>query len=73
MTSFIRWLGGDTDGHRCGYCKNSHGMVTQGGLWAFILTPLHYQKMIDRGWRRSGLYCYRPWYQKSCCQLYTIR
>jgi len=29
--------------------------------------------MIDRGWRRSGLYCYKPDLKRSCCPQYTIK
>ena len=29
--------------------------------------------MIDRGWRRSGTYCYKPDPLRSCCPQYTIR
>jgi len=29
--------------------------------------------MIDRGWRRSGTYCYKPDLEISCCPQYTIR
>jgi len=29
--------------------------------------------MIDRGWRRSGTYCYKPDLKKSCCPQYTIK
>ena len=29
--------------------------------------------MIDRGWRRSGTYCYKPDLLRSCCPQYTIR
>lgn len=32
-----------------------------------------YQKMIDRGWRRSGEYCYKPDLKRSCCPQYTIK
>lgn len=32
-----------------------------------------YQKMIDRGWRRSGTYCYKPDLRHSCCPQYTIK
>ena len=32
-----------------------------------------YQGMIDRGWRRSGLYCYKPDLKRSCCPQYTIK
>ncbi|XP_037949266.1 arginyl-tRNA--protein transferase 1-like isoform X3 [Teleopsis dalmanni] len=57
---------------RCGYCKgvkcsNSHGMHAYG------LTPQEYQDLIDRGWRRAGLYCYKPDNIKTCCPCYTIK
>lgn len=29
--------------------------------------------MIDRGWRRSGRYCYAPDLRRSCCPQYTIK
>lgn len=29
--------------------------------------------MIDRGWRRSGEWCYKPDLRTSCCPQYTIR
>ncbi|KAJ7129806.1 arginine-tRNA-protein transferase [Mycena epipterygia] len=32
-----------------------------------------YQKMIDRGWRRSGTWCYKPDLKASCCPSYTIK
>ncbi|KAL0949701.1 hypothetical protein HGRIS_009738 [Hohenbuehelia grisea] len=32
-----------------------------------------YQEMIDRGWRRSGTYCYKPDLKNSCCPQYTIK
>ena len=32
-----------------------------------------YQMMADRGWRRSGTYCYKPDLLRSCCPEYTIR
>jgi hypothetical protein len=32
-----------------------------------------YQTMIDRGWRRSGRYCYKPDLKRSCCPQYTIK
>jgi len=37
------------------------------------LTPAAYQSMIDRGWRRSGTYCYLPDNSTSCCPAHTIR
>ncbi|OLL25349.1 Arginyl-tRNA--protein transferase 1 isoform B [Neolecta irregularis DAH-3] len=68
----------------CGYCK---GLDTSRkfGLWAHSLTLDHYQKLIDRGWRRfdfpifkgltfsSGKYVYKPDIKQSCCPQYTIR
>ncbi|KAF8460243.1 arginine-tRNA-protein transferase, partial [Kalaharituber pfeilii] len=42
-------------------------------LRAVTLTPLHYQKLLDLGWRRSGHLLYRPNLKNSCCVQYTIR
>ncbi|KAF9534811.1 arginine-tRNA-protein transferase [Crepidotus variabilis] len=63
----------------CGYCSppgqrskqatNYHSAT----LDALKLTPSAYQKMIDRGWRRSGTYCYKSDLKQSCCPQYTIK
>lgn len=42
-------------------------------MWAETLTVQDYQNLIDRGWRRSGKYCYKPIMDQICCPLYTIR
>lgn len=42
-------------------------------MWADRLTVEDYQNLIDRGWRRSGRYCYKPVMEMTCCPLYTIR
>ncbi|KAF8719145.1 hypothetical protein AX14_011405 [Amanita brunnescens Koide BX004] len=43
------------------------------GLEAIRLSCTVYQQMIDRGWRRSGTWCYKPDLRYSCCPQYTIR
>nr|KAG5696778.1 hypothetical protein BaRGS_012801 [Batillaria attramentaria] len=43
------------------------------GMWAHALTVEDYQDLIDRGWRRSGKYCYKPTMNQMCCPHYTIR
>ncbi|KAK7695493.1 hypothetical protein QCA50_000129 [Cerrena zonata] len=63
----------------CGYCSppgqrsvaksNYHSAE----LSADRLSCMAYQGMIDRGWRRSGTYCYKPDMKRSCCPQYTIR
>jgi len=58
-------------GHRCGYCKSSDSSVSH-GMWAHQLTVDDYQDLIDRGWRRSGKYCYKQVMSTTCCPLYTI-
>ncbi|KAI9832338.1 MAG: Arginyl-tRNA--protein transferase 1 [Phylliscum demangeonii] len=40
---------------------------------ADVLTALHYQNLLDRGWRRSGSLLYKPDLRNSCCPHYTIR
>lgn len=32
-----------------------------------------YQALLDRGWRRSGRWVYKPIHSRTCCQLITIR
>ena len=40
---------------------------------AISISPQFYQKLLDRGWRRSGTLLYRPDQRRSCCPHYTIR
>ncbi|XP_025423003.1 arginyl-tRNA--protein transferase 1 isoform X1 [Sipha flava] len=56
----------------CGYCKKGKTSCSH-GMWASRLSVQAYQDMIDRGWRRSGKYCYKASMDKTCCPLYTIR
>lgn len=57
---------------KCGYCKSPNTNCSN-GMWAHSLTVQDYQGLIDRGWRRSGLYCYKPVLDKTCCPMYTIK
>ncbi|XP_073402699.1 arginyl-tRNA--protein transferase 1 isoform X2 [Dendrobates tinctorius] len=69
--SILEYFGGE-DGNRCGYCKSEAGNVSH-GMWAHSLTVQDYQNLIDRGWRRSGKYAYKPLMSQTCCPQYTIR
>ncbi|XP_053306228.1 arginyl-tRNA--protein transferase 1 isoform X2 [Spea bombifrons] len=69
--SILEYLGGE-DGNRCGYCKSESGNISH-GMWAHSLTVQDYQDLIDRGWRRSGKYVYKPLMCQTCCPQYTIR
>ncbi|XP_073541467.1 arginyl-tRNA--protein transferase 1 isoform X2 [Phyllobates terribilis] len=69
--SILEYFGGE-DGNRCGYCKSEAGNVSH-GMWAHSLTVQDYQNLIDRGWRRSGKYVYKPLMSQTCCPQYTIR
>ncbi|XP_072281034.1 arginyl-tRNA--protein transferase 1 isoform X2 [Pyxicephalus adspersus] len=69
--SILEYFGGE-DGNRCGYCKSDGGNVSH-GMWAHSLTVQDYQDLIDRGWRRSGKYAYKPLMNETCCPQYTIR
>ncbi|XP_012877354.1 PREDICTED: arginyl-tRNA--protein transferase 1 [Dipodomys ordii] len=42
-------------------------------MWAHSMTVRDYQDLIDRGWRRSGKYVYKPVMNQTCCPQYTIR
>uniref|UniRef100_UPI0037E7FB77 arginyl-tRNA--protein transferase 1 isoform X1 n=1 Tax=Semicossyphus pulcher TaxID=241346 RepID=UPI0037E7FB77 len=69
--TIVEYFGGD-DGYRCGYCKNEKGNFSH-GMWSHTMTVQDYQDLIDRGWRRSGKYVYKPIMNKTCCPQYTIR
>ncbi|XP_010486771.1 PREDICTED: arginyl-tRNA--protein transferase 2 isoform X1 [Camelina sativa] len=57
----------------CGYCKSSSRSSISHGLWTESLTVNDYQALLDRGWRRSGCFLYKPEMEKTCCPSYTIR
>ena len=57
---------------RCGYCGGRTTSETF-GIWAHALSCSSYKKLMDRGWRRSGHYLYKPNLALTCCMLYTIR
>ncbi|XP_015202278.1 arginyl-tRNA--protein transferase 1 isoform X6 [Lepisosteus oculatus] len=63
---------GVRDGYSCGYCGSSEGKVSF-RMWSHTMTVQDYQDLIDRGWRRSGKYVYKPIMNKTCCPQYTIR
>ncbi|NP_001085118.1 uncharacterized protein LOC432192 [Xenopus laevis] len=69
--SILEYFGGE-DGNRCGYCKSEASSMSH-GMWAHTLTVQDYQDLIDRGWRRSGKYVYKPLMNQTCCPQYTIR
>uniref|UniRef100_A0A5F9D1U0 Arginyl-tRNA--protein transferase 1 n=1 Tax=Oryctolagus cuniculus TaxID=9986 RepID=A0A5F9D1U0_RABIT len=69
--SVVEYFEGE-DFYRCGYCKNESGSRSH-GMWAHSLTVRDYQDLIDRGWRRSGKYVYKPVMHQTCCPQYTIR
>ncbi|XP_059627990.1 arginyl-tRNA--protein transferase 2-like isoform X2 [Cornus florida] len=57
----------------CGYCKSGGRTSISHGLWADSLTVDDYQALLDRGWRRSGSFLYKPEMERTCCPSYTIR
>ncbi len=58
--------------YKCGYCKSQDTSYTQ-GVWGFRMTCQDYQKLVDRGFQRSGNFVYRPVMKKTCCPQYVIR
>ncbi|CAG9860934.1 unnamed protein product [Phyllotreta striolata] len=68
--SIVKWFD-SVEKHHCGYCKSENS--TSHGMWADSLTVDDYQNLIDRGWRRSGKYCYKPIMDQTCCPAYTIK
>ena len=41
-------------------------------MWAHSLKPADYELLLNRGWRRSGSYLYKPTNNVTCCPMYTI-
>ncbi|XP_062927985.1 arginyl-tRNA--protein transferase 1 isoform X2 [Mobula hypostoma] len=71
MYSIVEFKGLKSDYH-CGYCGLVDGKISV-GMWAHTMTVQDYQDLIDRGWRRSGMYIYKPVMNRTCCPQYTIR
>ncbi|KAL1494341.1 hypothetical protein ABEB36_009955 [Hypothenemus hampei] len=69
--SIAQWYG-ERERHRCGYCTSSMGNISN-GMYTQRLTVQEYKDLIDRGWRRSGKYCYKPAMDQTCCPQYTIK
>ena len=63
----------------CGYCSTVPGARSVAktsksyGAWAHALSCDLYKDLLDRGWRRSGCYLYKPDMSRTCCPQYTIR
>ncbi|XP_004307634.1 PREDICTED: arginyl-tRNA--protein transferase 2 isoform X1 [Fragaria vesca subsp. vesca] len=57
----------------CGYCRSKARTSISHGLWAHSVTINDYQDLLDRGWRRSGCFLYKPEMERTCCPAYTIR
>ncbi|KAJ1382891.1 N-end aminoacyl transferase, N-terminal, partial [Sesbania bispinosa] len=57
----------------CGYCGSPRHNSISHGMWADSLTVYDYQDLLDRGWRRSGCFIYKPEMERTCCPSYTIR
>ncbi|KAI1319282.1 Arginyl-tRNA--protein transferase 1 [Mortierella claussenii] len=55
----------------CGYCGSENSAHVY-GAFAYKLTCKDYQDLLDQGWRRFGLYLYKPNLRDSCCRQYTI-
>ncbi|XP_076767706.1 arginyl-tRNA--protein transferase 1 isoform X6 [Arvicanthis niloticus] len=71
MASVVEYKGLKA-GYYCGYCESREGKASC-GMWAHSMTVQDYQDLIDRGWRRSGKYVYKPVMNQTCCPQYTIR
>lgn len=57
----------------CGYCKSTSRPSIAHGFSASSLRVDDYQDLLDRGWRRSGKFLYKPEMERTCCPSYTIR
>lgn len=69
--SIVQYMGEGAS--TCGYCHSNGDTSLSSGMWCHSLTVDQYQQLIDRGWRRSGCYLYKPNMQQTCCPQYPIR
>jgi arginine-tRNA-protein transferase len=59
---------------KCGYCgRKEEELSNSFGVWMHQLSIEKYQQMLNKGWRRSGKYLYKPSISTTCCPAYTIR
>uniref|UniRef100_A0A182F442 Arginyl-tRNA--protein transferase 1 n=1 Tax=Anopheles albimanus TaxID=7167 RepID=A0A182F442_ANOAL len=70
-SSMVEFYGKHSN-YACGYCSQKSSCHSD-GMWAHRLSCEDYQDLIDRGWRRSGCYCYKPIMDVTCCPAYTIK
>ncbi|KAH8427525.1 arginyltransferase [Aspergillus melleus] len=68
--SFFRPLGYQRNS--CGYCKSDDGSASY-YTSSVAVRPVHYEELVNRGWRRSGTLYYKQNLQRSCCPHYTMR
>ncbi|KAJ3322193.1 Arginyl-tRNA--protein transferase 1 [Boothiomyces sp. JEL0866] len=68
----ITYLHGNSS-HECGYCRSEAETSKSFGVLGFNLSVENYQLMIDKGWRRSGNYIYKPNIAETCCPQYSIK
>lgn len=60
----------------CNYCANPDVEKNHFYMWGFTSSKMRtddYEKLLNRGWQRSGTWFYRPDIKKSCCPLYVPR
>lgn len=69
--SIFEWFG-LRNGSDCGYCKLKSTKLNH-GMWVHRMSCKVYEELLDRGWRRSGSYCYKPVMNETCCPQYAIR
>ncbi|OWA53710.1 Arginyl-tRNA--protein transferase 1 [Hypsibius exemplaris] len=69
--SLVELFESSGSGSRCGYC-GGEGSISD-GMWGYRLTVNDYMNLLQRGWRRSGKYIYKPIMKKTCCPQYAIR
>lgn len=68
-TCILRDMG--TVSTSCGYCERGQSKAHHVEIWN--MDPKHYQMLLDRGWRRCGMWMYQPVLHASCCRTVAMR
>ena len=71
----VGYLHDNKNGHECHYCKppKTDNKFSSWGFCSNKMASNDYEMMMNKGWRRSGNYFYKPDLNSCCCKLYTIR
>jgi arginine-tRNA-protein transferase len=70
-SSLITIYGDSGSEGECGYCKKRGFPNVHYSITGKMLTVSDYEELVNKGFRRSGGYCYRYYPWLNCCPNYA--